>query len=153
MQSDFKNIGQRALSSGAAAGVASALAAAYGAVRSGHGPFAAINAVTHCIWPERSFRQESMSVRYTGVGSGIHLGSAVFWGVLFEALCGTRPTPKAVIGAAATTAVVAYVVDYHVVPKRVTPGYDVHMTKGALGLTYVALAIGFAAVAIARKAR
>lgn len=55
-----------------------------------------------------------------------------------------------VANATATTALVAYVVDYHVVPKRVTPGFESRLPKGTLGLTYVALGAGFARAAVLR---
>ncbi|WP_327220192.1 hypothetical protein [Caballeronia catudaia] len=82
----------------------------------------------------------------------IHMGSAVFWGVLFEALCGRRSRPARIVSAAAATALIAYVVDYHVVPKRFTPGFETHLSKRSLAITYVALAAGFAIAALARRA-
>jgi hypothetical protein len=150
MRAQFGLLSARALGSGSAAGIASALVAAAAVRQSGHRPFAAMNAVTHCLWPARAPRQESPSIRYTATGSGIHLGSAIFWGVMFEALSGTLPSRSAVLGAAAATAIVAYVIDYHVVPERFTPGYDVHMSGRALALTYVALGLGFAAIGLLR---
>ncbi|SAK95915.1 hypothetical protein AWB81_05332 [Caballeronia arationis] len=141
----------RAVWSGGAAGLASALAAAAGAKRSRCTPYAALNAVTHCLWQDAALREDAVSVRYTGLGASIHLGSAVFWGVLFEALCGRDARAGKVAAAAATTAAVAYVVDYHVVPDRLTPGFEVHLSRQALGLTYLALAAGFAAAALARS--
>jgi hypothetical protein len=143
----------RAMFSGASAGVASALVAAAGASKSGHRPYSAMNAVAHCIWPEQAPKEEAPSVRFTAVGSGIHLGSAVFWGVLFETLCTSRACPRDVVAAAIATSVTAYVVDYHVVPKRFTPGYEARLSKHALGSTYVALGAGFAMVALARMGR
>ncbi|WP_244818093.1 hypothetical protein [Caballeronia sp. Lep1P3] len=142
----------RALCSGSAAGVASAAMAAAGAAKAGRRPYAVMNAVTHCLWPDTAPREEGLSAQYTGLGAGIHLGSAVFWGVLFEALCGRRARPSKVVAAAATTAAVAYVVDYHVVPKRLTPGYEAHLSKESLALTYVALAAGFAVAGMLRSA-
>ncbi|WP_327363053.1 hypothetical protein [Caballeronia arvi] len=56
------------------------------------------------------------------------------------------------MSAAAATAIVAYVVDYHVVPKRFTPGFETHLSKRALAMTYVALAAGFAIAALVRRA-
>ncbi|WP_244851277.1 hypothetical protein [Caballeronia sp. SL2Y3] len=142
----------RALASGGAAGLASAAVAAALAAKSGHRPYAVMNAVTHCLWPDTAPREERLSARYTGTGAGIHLGSAVFWGVLFETLCGRRPSPAKVAASAATTSAVAYVVDYHVVPKRLTPGYEAHLSNQELALTYVALGAGFALAGLLRSA-
>ncbi|WP_341845015.1 hypothetical protein [Caballeronia fortuita] len=79
------------------------------------------------------------------------MGSAVFWGVLFEALCAKRPRPAKIVTAAATTALIAYVVDYHAVPKRVTPGFEAHLSTRSLAMTYVALGAGFAMAALLRS--
>jgi hypothetical protein len=140
----------RATYSGSAAGLASAAAASMGAVTAGHGPFAALNAVSHCLWPDAIW-QEQPSVSYTAAGAAIHMGSAVFWGALFEALCGRRSSVSTIVTAAATTALVAYVIDYHAVPKRVTPGFEAHLPKRSLAMTYVALGAGFTIAALARQ--
>ncbi|WP_371884350.1 hypothetical protein [Caballeronia sp. S22] len=79
------------------------------------------------------------------------MGSAAFWGVLFESLCGSRSRPATIVAAAATTALVAYLVDYYAVPKRVTPGFEAHLSKRSLAMTYVALGAGFAIAALIRR--
>jgi hypothetical protein len=153
MQTHIRELVIRAIGSGSAAGLASAAVASAGAMHKGHGPYAAMNAVTHCLWRDASWRRRP-SAKYTGLGAAIHMGSAVFWGVLFEALCERgyrRSGGTSIANAAATTAVVAYVVDYHVVPKRLTPGFESHLSKGSLGLTYVALGAGFALAALLRQ--
>ncbi|GJH12793.1 hypothetical protein CBA19CS11_28165 [Caballeronia novacaledonica] len=94
-----------------------------------------MNAVTHCLWRDASWRRRP-SAKYTALGTAIHMGSAVFWGVLFEALCerGYRRSGAInIANAAATTALAAYVVDYHVVPKRITPGFESHRRRARWG--------------------
>jgi hypothetical protein len=152
MQGQTNDMMARATYSGSAAGLASAAAASTGAMKAGHGPFAALNAVSHCLWPDAIW-QEQPSVKYTGLGAAIHMGSAVFWGVLFEALCGPRSSASTIVTAAATTALVAYVIDYHAVPKRVTPGFETHLPKHSLAMTYVALGAGFTIAALIRQRR
>jgi hypothetical protein len=151
MKQQFDDRIVRALCSGSAAGLAMASAASTGALRAGHAPYAALNAVTHCLWPDAS-SQETPSIKYTALGATIHMGSAVFWGVLFESLCGRRSRPAGIVSAAAATALIAYVVDYHVVPKRFTPGFEAHVSTRSLAMTYVALAAGLAIAALARRA-
>jgi len=75
MQLHFDDLIQRAIYSGAAAGLASAGAASTAAVRAGHEPCAAINAVSHCLSPKAIWREEP-SVRYSALGATIHMGSA-----------------------------------------------------------------------------
>jgi len=71
--------------------------------------------------------------------------------MLFESLCGLRSRPATVVATAATTAIIAYVVDYHAVPKRVTSGFEAHLSKHTLAMTYVALGAGFASAALIRR--
>ena len=80
-------------------------------------------------------------------------GQCGLLGRAFEALCerGYRRSGAInIANAAATTALATYVVDYHVVPKRITPGFESHLSKDSLGLTYVALGAGFALAAVLR---
>jgi hypothetical protein len=39
----------------------------------------------------------------------------------------------------------AYLTDYHVVPKRLTPGFELRLPGGALAAAYAALALGLSA--------
>jgi len=59
------------------------------------------------------------------------MGISVFWGVLFEALerADRRFGATNIGNAAAMTALLAYIVDYHVVPKRVTRGFESHLSR------------------------
>ncbi|HEY2020209.1 hypothetical protein [Paraburkholderia sp.] len=145
-----------ALASGALAGLFSAAtAAARSALESGSA-FAPINAVTHCLWPRKALHQRDFSLRYTATGFAIHQASAIFWAVLFEALVdrmvGSTPRrrPGATATAAAATAATAYVVDYKVVPARLTPGFDAHLSRGSLAAVYVALGAGLLTAALLR---
>ena len=48
---------------------------------------------------------------------------------------------------------VAYVVDYHVVPRRLTPGFELRVPRRALAAVYGALAVGLALRDMYRAAR
>ncbi|WP_225032006.1 hypothetical protein [Paraburkholderia sp. XV] len=141
---------RRALRSGLVSGAFAAAFAGWRASAEGATAVAPLNAVTHCLWPRRAFQQTRPSVRYTLSGAAIHAGSAVFWATLFEALCNRlspdapHADPVAVATAAAATAATAYVVDYHVVPERLQPGFDAHVSRPSLTGIYIALAAGLA---------
>ena len=90
MKQQFDNRIVRSLCSGSTAGLASASVATTGALRAGHAPYAALNAVAHCLWPDAT-SQETPSIRYTALGATIHMGSAVFWGVLRSAVRSAEP--------------------------------------------------------------
>lgn len=134
---------RQAAFSGSAAAMTSAVVAARLAMASGSSPYASLNAVSHCLWRNRAFAQQRLSARYSGIGAAIHWGSGVFWGALFETLRGKSASPSRSIGAAAATSAAAYVIDYHIVPKRVTPGFEAHIPTRSFPLIYGALALGF----------
>ena len=52
--------------------------------------------------------------------------------------------------AGVATSALAYVIDYHVVPDRFTPGFEKRLPERSLGLIYAALALGLAASELAR---
>ena len=127
---------QRTLVSGLVAGTTAALAASLAARRQGSSYPSALNATSHIAWGGEAARQDAWTAKYTGLGAFLHFGSAVFWAALYEVLPG--PAPVRAVATAAT----AYAVDYHVVPPRLTPGWEKRMSGGALGAVYVALALG-----------
>ena len=147
---------RRALRSGTLAGASAAAVLAWRAQREGGKPLAPINAVTHCIWPRRALEQTGFSARHTLLGFAIHQASAIFWAVGFEALLrrwtrgAPRARPAATSAAAAATALTAYVVDYHVVPQRLTPGFDAHVSRRSLTAVYVVLGAALLGAALAR---
>lgn len=144
---------RRARVSGTVAGLCAAGAAAYGARKEGSTTCAPINAVTHCLWPRKAVRERGFSVRHTVLGLGIHQAAAVFWALLFERIAPRVPRahPAGVLAAAAATAATAYCVDYHVVPKRLTPGFEAHLGARSMTRVYVGIAVGLAAVALLRR--
>lgn len=117
--------------------------------RTGHlasGP----NATSHVLWGESAADCHEVDLRHTAVGGAIHYGSAVFWAVGFEWLLAKRRPLHPVVAAAAITTV-AYVVDYHVVPKRLTPGFELHLSGRSMCGVYAALGAGLALAAMLRS--
>jgi hypothetical protein len=108
---------------------------------------APVNAVGHWLWGEESLRADQPSLRHTGTGLLTHLGAGLFWAVLYSRVWGHRraakTVPQAIAGGIATSAV-AFAVDYGVVPKRLTPGFEHRLGPGAMLATYGSLAAGFA---------
>lgn len=150
-------ISRRAIVSGSAAVIASAAVAAMRAPAEGSTPYAPLNAVTHCFWPRRAFAETGPSARFTLTGIAIHQASAIFWGVLFELVLmwrqgrAARPGRAAIVAGAGATAAVAYVVDYHAVPERLTPGFEAHLSRRSMFYIYAAFAAGFAVAAMCRR--
>lgn len=147
----------RAIGSGSLAGACASAVAAWRSKAEGGAPLAPINAVTHCIWPRRALEASSFSARHTLLGLAINHAAAVFWAVGFEALLrrwagdAPREQPVATAAAAAATAATAYVVDYHVVPARLTPGFEAHLSGRSLAAVYVAIGATLFAAALLRR--
>ena len=142
--------------SGLAGGLLSTLAlAGLGPRQAGSVP-APINAVSHWLWGDEALRQDRATWRHTLTGFITQQVAAVMWATLYARCYGHREEakslPNALAGGIATSAV-AYVVDYTITPKRLTPGYEHRLDgKGMLGV-YAALALGFAAGAMALRGR
>ncbi|RZL03431.1 MAG: hypothetical protein EOP36_04860 [Rubrivivax sp.] len=117
---------------------------------------APLNAPSHWLHGERALRQTRPSWRYTATGALIHHASALMWGGIFNRLIGKRGPAthpaKLAAGAAVMTAVAA-LVDFKMVPERLTPGFQHHLSRKSLVLTYGAFAAGLALAAMATRAQ
>lgn len=113
---------------------------------------AGTNATSHWVWGERARRVKRTDLKHTAVGYAIHHASSFFWAVFHEYWRELRPrTPP--VASATTIAAVAYVVDYHVVPRRLTPGFERHLSGRAMFATYAAFGAGLMVVALLRRRR
>jgi hypothetical protein len=151
---------KQALREGAVAGSAASLLstaalAALGRRQAGSVP-GPLNAASHWLWGEESLRENRFTWRHTLTGLLTQHAASIMWATLYSRVYGHREEakrlPNAIAGGIATSAV-AYVVDYTITPKRLTPGYEHRLDgTGMLGV-YVALAIGFTAGALALRGR
>jgi hypothetical protein len=136
---------------GAVAGsVASVLSTAVLAIagsREAGSPVAPTNAVSHWLWGDEALHAQRPTLRHTATGYLTHHLAAVFWAALYSLVYGQRRTapsvPQAIAGGVATSAV-AFAVDYGVVPRRLTPGFEHRLSDSAMLATYASLAVGFA---------
>lgn len=137
---------RRALLSGTLAAAAVTLAASFAARRSSGSSAAALNATSHFLWGERAAHQDGYSLRYTATGFAANYAASTFWALFYELVARGKPRPPArALRDGALVSAAAYVVDYHVVPKRLTPGFELRIPRGALALVYAALALGLSA--------
>jgi hypothetical protein len=81
--------------------------------------------------------------RNTVLGFTIHTAASLWWALFFEAL----PRKFRSGPASSAVAAIAYIVDYHVVHRRLRPGFEAHLSPPSLFCVYAALAAGFAAAA------
>jgi hypothetical protein len=140
------------LLSGTLAAVLSAAVVAVAGRKQSGSAIAPINAVSHWLWGDAAAREESIDARHTGVGAVTQMLAGIFWGTLHAKLRPRVPhsdiVPAAIAGGVATAAV-AGVVDYGLIPKRFTPGYELRVSSGAVLLALGAIAAGIAAGTVA----
>jgi hypothetical protein len=86
------------------------------------------------------------SWKYSATGIGLNAAAMLLWGAVYACLArrdSTRSTPRA-LAAGLTTAATAYVVDYHVVPERLTPGFEKRLSGGSMFVIFGSFATGLA---------
>jgi hypothetical protein len=138
---------QRGLVGGATSSLVSTAALAALGKREAGSAYAPTNAVSHWIWGDRAAQHRGPSARYTLPGYLIHHGSAMFWSVLVERLCGgllDRRNPALTLGVGTAASAVACFADYQLTPDRLKPGYEKHLSRPALAVVYGAFGIGLA---------
>ena len=136
---------KRILLSGSAAAAAVTLVASIAGRRATGAYAAPLNATSHFLWGRRAARKNELSWKYTGTGFAANYGASLFWALFAEALKGPSPSAARALASGAAVSALAYVTDYHVVPKRLTPGFELRLPGRALLVIYAALALGLSA--------
>src|SRR5215217_7878529 len=145
-----------AVVSGTVASLAMTAALALLAKKEGKGALQPINSTSHWLHGEEAGSFRAMDMSHTAVGFGTHHLSALFWAAIFERWLANQPqrTPLLMLRDAAAMSAIAAAVDYGMTPRRLTPGWERVLSKGSIGVTYGAMALGLAAGAmLARELR
>jgi hypothetical protein len=140
--------------SGTTTSLAMALALAMLARAERKGGLQPLNATSHWLHGDQAGCVTRADAAHTLVGYGTHHASAWFWALLFERwLIARRPRPAvALLQDGAMMAAIAAAVDYGMTPKRLTPGWEIVLSKRAIATAYVAMAIGLTAGALVTQA-
>lgn len=140
------------LVSGAISAVTTTAAAALLGKRHGQNPAAPINAISHIPFGEKAARQDKPSLKYTATGALLNSMAVTGWAALLQLLVARKkPSAAQSLAAGAAVSAAAYVTDYHVVPKRLTPGFEERLTKKDLGTIYAVLAVSLAIGALVKS--
>jgi hypothetical protein len=145
-----------ALVTGSIACIATLAAAALcGSARKGNA-IAPINATSHVLWGGEAAQALRADLKHTVPGVAINEGASLFWAAIYEQAFGRRADRgewgTALAGGAAVASL-AYLVDYHLVSKRLTPGWELHLDARSLAAIYAALAISLPLRGLLRRAR
>lgn len=108
---------------------------------------AATNATSHWLWGDSAFAQARPSWRHTGLGYLIHHSTSTFWAFIYAVAEGRRLQLQGVGGrllSAGLAAAMACLIDYTITPRRLTPGYERHLSRGSMVAVYALFAVGLA---------
>jgi hypothetical protein len=131
---------------GVYAGVIAAAATAGALIGFGRARGAAwrpLNAVGHLLLGYRARLMDRFDPLVTPVGIALHVLSVVLWGVLF-ALIAARLRGWRLAAAAAALGAVAFVIDIHLLPDRLGPGFPAILSRPELIAVYAVLAAALA---------
>lgn len=152
---DWKNTLREGALSGTLAGVLSAAVLLATGKRETGSAVAPVNAESHWLWGDESLREDRPTLRHTLTGIATHQASTVFWATLYRLVRGRRPVrsvPEALLGGIATSAAAA-VIDYTLVPKRLSPGFEHRLSRQSMVGVFAAIAGGIAIGALLLRAR
>jgi hypothetical protein len=108
---------------------------------------APINAVSHILWGDKAAFAEQLDASHSLMGLALHAVAVTGWAGIHELLMprtGQRRLDQALLAGAAVSTL-AFITDYYVVPKRLTPGFEKRLSNRALLGVYATLALSLAA--------
>lgn len=115
---------------------------------------APFNATSHIVHGDEAAWHDETSAKYTLTGVLLNAAAMAAWSGVQELAFGRwarKGAPARAVAGGAATSALAYVTDYYVVPKRLTPGFEKRLSKKAMLITYVALALALAAGTRAKR--
>src|SRR3954467_15280187 len=97
-----------------------------------------VNATSHWLKGAEAASRNTADAAHTLVGYTTHHASTVFWALPFQAWLAIRQRPSAqqLLRDAAVMSAIAAVVDYGVVSRRLTPGWELVLSKTSLVVAY-----------------
>jgi hypothetical protein len=105
---------------------------------------APLNATSHIAWGDEAAEHDELDLKHTLVGGVINALAMVSWAFVEHALFPKTKTKLAAAATGAAVSALAYVTDYYVVPKRLTPGFEMRLSPRGLLTVYAGLAAALA---------
>ncbi|MBT1515406.1 hypothetical protein KIP88_33515 [Bradyrhizobium sp. SRL28] len=106
-----------------------------------------LNSTSHWLHGDNASRVGGVDADHTGAGFATHHASALFWALPFETWLAVRPPQSSIelLRNAAVMSAIAAVVDYGIIPKRLTPGWELTLSRQSMAGAFAGLALGLAA--------
>lgn len=127
---------------GAVATVATTVAVVTATAKERRTPYTGVQAVSHIAYGEQAIGQDKYRPKFFWTGFGLNLAAMLGWAAVFEG--GRRwlgwSEPGSIACLAIGVTALAYVVDFFVVPKRLTPGFERVVSQPTLLAIYGVLA-------------
>jgi len=138
---------------GTVAGVVSTAALATLANAEGKSAPQPTNSTSHWLHGDDAAREQRIDLAHSAVGFATHQASAVFWALPFQAWLASRPQRSNIelLRDAAVMSSIAAAFDYGVTPKRLTPGWELTLSKKSMVAAFASLALGLATGAIVTR--
>ena len=142
-----------ALVTGSVASVVSTAALAALAKAEGKHIAQPVNSTSHWLHGENAADVGGVDAAHTGVGLATHHASALFWTLPFEAWLTAHPPRSSIelVRDATVMSAIAATVDYGITPKRLTPGWELTLSKKSMVGAFASLAVGLAAGALVSR--
>jgi hypothetical protein len=121
------------------AAATTALLAAFGQKKEGS-PWTPFNAIAHMLYGPEAAGADGFVPRETLTGLGLNATAIVTWGALYEMLAGKVAFPESLLTGAAASGVI-YLLDYHVFPPKLRPGFEKRLGNDAVVAAYILLAL------------
>jgi hypothetical protein len=145
----------RAIAAGSLAGLATTATLAVCGARDAGSGAAPINATSHVLWGDEAGTTDAIDIKHTVPGLLINTGAGIFWALVNElVLARLKDRDRAAaVASGAAVAGLAYVVDYHLIPRRLTPGWELRLSRRSVALGFVALGATLAVAGYLRARR
>jgi hypothetical protein len=142
----------RAIARGSLAGVVTTAAVALAGRREARSAVAPINATSHVLWGDEAGRADAVDLKHTLPGLLINTGAGVFWALVHELLLpqSHRRDRATRVATGAAVSALAYAVDYHLIPRRLTPGWELRLSQRGVALGFIALGASLAVAGFLR---
>jgi hypothetical protein len=114
---------------------------------------APISASSHWLWGDAEARRAEVDLAHVGTGTATNIAAGLFWGALFGAhLHRSRLEPAEILRDGVVLGAVAGLLDYGLLPRRLSPGWELVLSGRSVVLSMAAMAGGAVAGGLLARA-